>query len=416
MSLFRDTGWSPPAKVSRSMIGERVPAWTALVFAQRRRKLEAYSPTDSVSPCWRLKNAPARVEESRCSPQCCSRMAKILPGVLTSSAPMDSTSCLARPSSAPRSQAAATGSAMGPSSRNNFASLTKSSAASPSSPENRRSLWGLKLWSVGGAGGWPGLSAAFMVKIGLCCCLCEDRSRVAAPLILLSQRQSCNGMASGQRTRHRQRSHHGHRDMGSSPSAGPLTAASLSNAAGGQRSRGAILWHPAGRHRHFGEKMSRRSGPGRQGAHRAEHAATQKAAASLGGDERPPFMFPSGASFGQRGPLVSSGCRPRGSIAAANNHPGRRADHISLPLIAAIRLLWSPLYWLRSCVLSCRQRHTITTLALREQDERSYPRPQQVEWPRPRPQQTTLMMMASHRRRVPQLTTRLATITTDDPG
>ena len=29
--------------------------------------------------------------------------------------------------------------------------------------------------------------------------------------------------------------------------------------------------------------MSRRSGPGRQGAHRAEHAATQKAAASLGG-------------------------------------------------------------------------------------------------------------------------------------
>ena len=128
-----------------------------------------------------------------------------------------------------------------------------------------------------------------------------------------------------------QRSHHGHRDMGSSPSAGPLTAASLSNAAGGQRSRGAILWHPAGRHRHFGEKMSRRSGPGRQGAHRAEHAATQKAAASLGGDERPPFMFPSGASFSQRGPLVSSGCRPRGSIAAANNHPGRRADHISLP-------------------------------------------------------------------------------------
>ena len=51
-----------------------------------------------------------------------------------------------------------------------------------------------------------------------------------------------------------------------------------------------------------------------------------------------------------------------------------------------------------------------------EQDERSYPRPQQVEWPRPRPQQTTLMMMASHqhhRRRVPQLTTRLATSTTD---
>ena len=176
------------------MIGERVPAWTALVLAQRRRKLEAYSPTDSVNPCWRLKNAPAKVEESRCSPQCCSRMAKILPGVLTSSAPMDSTSCLARPSSAPRSQAAAAGSAMGPSSRNSFASLTKSSAASPSSPENRRTLWGLKLWSVGGAGGWPGLSAVFMVKIGLCCCLCEDRSRVAAPLILLSQRQSCNGV------------------------------------------------------------------------------------------------------------------------------------------------------------------------------------------------------------------------------
>ena len=64
-----------------------------------------------------------------------------------------------------------------------------------------------------------------------------------------------------------------------------------------------------------------------------------------------------------------------------------------------------------------------------EQDERSYPRPQQVEWPRPRPQQTTLMMMASHqhhRCRVPQLTTpasrqhhrrpRLATNITDSPG
>ena len=107
---------------------------------------------------------------------------------------MDSISCLARPSSAPRSQAAATGSTMGPSSRNNFASLTKSSTASPSSPENRRSLCGLKLCSIGGACGWPGLSAAFMVKIGLCCCLCEDRSRVAAPLILVSQRQSCNGV------------------------------------------------------------------------------------------------------------------------------------------------------------------------------------------------------------------------------
>ena len=68
---------------------------------------------------------------------------------------------------------------MGPSSRNSFASLTKSSAASPSSPENRRSLWGLKLYSVGGAGAWPGLSPAFMVKIGLCCCLCKDRSRVS---------------------------------------------------------------------------------------------------------------------------------------------------------------------------------------------------------------------------------------------
>ena len=70
-------------------------------------------------------------------------------------------------------------------------------------------------------------------------------------------------------------------------------------------------------------------------------------------------------------------------------------------------------------VLFYATRHSITTLALREQDERSDPRPQQVEWPRPRPQQTTLMMMASHqhhRRWVPQLTTRLATSTTDDPG
>ena len=147
-------------------------------FRPEETKVGSVLPTDSVSPCWRLKNVPARVEESRCSPQCCSRMAKILPGVLTSSARMDSIPCLARPSSAQRSQAAAAVSTMGPSSRNNFASLTKSSA-SPSSPENRRSLWGLKLCSIGGAGGWPGLSAGFMVKIGLCCCLCEDRSRVS---------------------------------------------------------------------------------------------------------------------------------------------------------------------------------------------------------------------------------------------
>ena len=78
-----------------------------------------------------------------------------------------------------------------------------------------------------------------------------------------------------------------------------------------------------------------------------------------------------------------------------------------------------------ACVLSF-DHSTPLQLWRCEQDERSYPRPQQVEWPRPRPQQTTLMMMASHqhhRRRVPQLTTqashqhhrrpRLATITTD---
>ena len=59
--------------------------------------------------------------------------------------------------------------------------------------------------------------------------------------------------------------------------------------------------------------------------------STAKGGCSLGGDERPPFLFPSRASFSQRGPLVSSGCRPRGSTAAANNHPGRRADCISLP-------------------------------------------------------------------------------------
>ena len=163
-------------------------------FSPRGDKSWKHTPPLTVSPCWCLKNAPARVEESRCSPQCCSRMVKILPGVLTSSAPMDSTSCLARPSSAPRSQAAATGSTMGPSSRNNFASLTKSSA-SPSSPENWRSLWGLKLCSIGGAGGWTGLflcswlklvSAVVFVKTGL--------KSVAAPLILVSQCQSCNGV------------------------------------------------------------------------------------------------------------------------------------------------------------------------------------------------------------------------------
>ena len=85
------------------------------------------------------------------------------------------------------------------------------------------------------------------------------------------------------------------------------------------------------RHRHFWKEMPRCSSRGHQGAHRAAHEAPQKAAASLGGDERPPFLFPSRASFSQRGPLVSSGCRPRGLIAAANNHPGRRADRISLP-------------------------------------------------------------------------------------
>ena len=80
---------------------------------------------------------------------------------------------------------------------------------------------------------------------------------------------------------------------------------------------------------------------------------------------------------------------------------------------AVVSTLLTPLPGSLSCSTPLR---SITTLALREQDERSYPRPQQVEWPRPRPQQTTLMMMASHqhhRRRVPQLTTRLATSTTD---
>ena len=119
-----------------------------------------------------------------------------------------------------------------------------------------------------------------------------------------------------------------------------------------------------------------------------------------------------------------------------------------------LRLLWSPLYWLRCLCLVLWPLRSITTLALREQDERSYPRPQQVEWPRPRPQQnpdddgqpptpptpgTTTDDLASHQHHrrprlatnttdvaVPQLTTpashqhhrrpRLATITTDDPG
>ena len=100
-----------------------------------------------------------------------------------------------------------------------------------------------------------------------------------------------------------------------------------------------------------------------------------------------------------------------------------KTDCCNTPAVVSTLLTPLPV----SCPLTTR--HPITTLALREQDERSYPRPQQVEWPRPRPQQTTLMMMASHqhhRRRVPQLTTpashqhhrrpRLATITTDDPG
>ena len=166
MALFRKTGFRPPAKVSCSMTLERVPTWTALVFTQRRWKLKVYFPTDSVSPCWHLKNTPARVEESRCSPQCCFRMVKILPGVLMSSVPMDSTFCLAWPSSALMSQPAAAGSAMGWSWRKNCASRMKS----PSSPENWHSMWGLKLCSVSGAGVcWVHgrISAVVLVMTGL---------------------------------------------------------------------------------------------------------------------------------------------------------------------------------------------------------------------------------------------------------
>ena len=111
VSLYGETGCRPPAKVSRSMTSDKVSGLTEFVFAHRRRKLQAYSPTDPVSPCWRLKNAPAKAEESRCSPQCYSRMANILAGVFTSSASMARISCLARPSKPPRSQPVATGSA-----------------------------------------------------------------------------------------------------------------------------------------------------------------------------------------------------------------------------------------------------------------------------------------------------------------
>ena len=42
------------------MIGERVPAWTALVFAQRRRKLEAYSPHRLCEPLLAPEERPSK--------------------------------------------------------------------------------------------------------------------------------------------------------------------------------------------------------------------------------------------------------------------------------------------------------------------------------------------------------------------
>ena len=102
-------GAVPQAKLSRTMVSEMVSSWAVLIFAHRRRKLAAYSLTDSVSPCCLLKNAQARLGVSLCSPQFCSRMSKIFAGVLTSSAQIERISGLAHPSSAPRSQTAATG-------------------------------------------------------------------------------------------------------------------------------------------------------------------------------------------------------------------------------------------------------------------------------------------------------------------
>ena len=45
MSLFRETGYRPPAKMFCSMTSDRVLGLTEFVFAHRRCKLEAYSPT-----------------------------------------------------------------------------------------------------------------------------------------------------------------------------------------------------------------------------------------------------------------------------------------------------------------------------------------------------------------------------------
>ena len=153
-----------------------------------------------------------------------------------------------------------------------------------------------------------------------------------------------------------QRSHHGHRDMGCSPSAGRLAAASFSKAAGCQRIRSAVLWHHAGRHRQFWKEMPRCSSRGHQGAHRAAHEAPQKAAANLGGDESPPFLFPSRASFSQRGPLMSSGCHPRGSIAAANNHQGvaRTTSRCHTPAVVSTLLTPLPV----SCPLTTPLHYT----------------------------------------------------------
>ena len=109
ISLLRDVGCSPLAKVSRSMVSERVSAWVALVFAHRRRRLAADSPTDSV---------------------------------------------------------AATGPSMGWSWRYSFAFRVKSSAL-PSSPENRCSFWDLEVcivWSCG-AGAQPPRSSASLLAM-----------------------------------------------------------------------------------------------------------------------------------------------------------------------------------------------------------------------------------------------------------
>ena len=104
ISLFRDIGCSPLAKVSHNMVLERVSAWAACLRQQEVKAGGIISNGLSEPLLPSKRHTPARAAASWCSSQFCLRMYKILAGLLSPSAPMERISCLARSSSVPRSQ------------------------------------------------------------------------------------------------------------------------------------------------------------------------------------------------------------------------------------------------------------------------------------------------------------------------